>query len=172
MQVNTDSSFLTKDMIKKIEKARNCKYVFESCLKTVDGGWFNGPAAIFYNEEKHPTGSNYMAVYVDGRTLYLADGISAVDNVIYEGIEAEGEVVYSRYRHDFREHKNGAYIDGGRDYTKVGGDKFNDYNLVQFKVVGGKIVFIAKDEKCAGGNWRSQCDDWKCVGGCRNEKEK
>ena len=25
-------------------------------------------------------------------------------------------------------------------------------------------------EKCAGGKWEGDCDEWECVGGCKYEK--
>lgn len=143
MKVNTKSSFLKSEYIGKIEKEYNAKYVLESSLKSKDGGWFNFPAAIFYTETPHPEGSNYFAIYNSvSRGMMITNGLSAVDGVIFEGIEAEGEVVYSRYRHDYRRGKNGAFVDGGRDYFRYGGDRFDDYNRVQFKVVNGNIEFV------------------------------
>ena len=143
MRVNTDCSFLKPDTIKKIEQEYNGKYVLESCLKKKDGGWYNFPVAIFYTEQAHPEGSNYFAIYRDTDGHFgITNGLSAVEGVNFMGIEAEDEVIYSRYRHDFREHKNGAFIDGGRDYTRYGGDEFEDYNRVVFKVVDGAIVIV------------------------------
>lgn len=142
MIINTDSSFLKKETIETIEKEYKAKYVLESCLKYKDGGWANRPAAIFYTKEAHPQGSNYFALYFRGDTLMITDGLPSIKDVVFSGIEAEGEVVYSRYRHDFREGKNGAYVDGGRDYFKYGGDRFSDYNVVKFKVVKDHLEII------------------------------
>jgi hypothetical protein len=139
-----NKSYLFNDkQIEVIEKKYNAKYVFESCLRTKNGYWANFVSAIFYTEEKHPEGSNYLAVFKDADGLtYVANGLSAVEDVIFVGIEAENEVAYSRYRHDYVTHKNGAFIDGGRDYTRIGGDRLDDYNKVNFKVVDGNIQFI------------------------------
>lgn len=142
MKINTDCSFIKDEMIKVFEKEYNAKYVLETCLKYKDGGWVNSPAAIFYTEKAHPKGSNYFAVYYDGSTLMITDGLPAIKDVIFFGLEAEGEVVYSRYRHDNREGKNGAFVDGGRDYFRYGGDNFNDYNIVKFKVVEDHLEII------------------------------
>lgn len=139
-KVNTTCSFLKEPMIKTIEEKFNVKYVFESCLKNVKGEWVNFPAAIFYSEQAHPDGSNYMAAYIDGEHIYVTDGQSAVNGVTYAGLEAEGEVVYSRYRHDYREGKNGAFVDGGRDYFRYGGDPYDDYHVVKFQIENGEIV--------------------------------
>ena len=146
-KVNTDSSFLTHKAIKKIEKKYNAKYVLETDLLGTDqySGvtfWGNKPAAIFYTEEAHPKGSNYFALYLRGDSFMITDGLPSIKDVVFAGLEAEGEVVYSRYRHDFRTHKNGAYVDGGRDYFKYGGDPFDDYNIVKFKVEKNNLTFI------------------------------
>ena len=152
MKVNTACSFLTEKQIKTIESAKKMKYVLESCIKDPKGGWINQPMAIFYQKKPHPRGSNYAALFAEtdkdthGVNLFIADGISAVENVIYTGLEAEGEVVYSRFRHDYRAGKNGAFVDGGRDYFRYGGDRMDDYNVVHFKVVDGKIVFVEKEK--------------------------
>lgn len=144
MRVNTKSSFLKDESIEKIERHYKAKYVLESCLKAKDGGWANFPAAIFYTQEAHPEGSNYFAIYMDkSGSPMITDALPSIQGVIFEGIEAEGEVVYSRFRHDYREGKNGAFVDGGRDYFRYGGDRFDDYNRVKFQVVGDHLAFIA-----------------------------
>lgn len=147
MKINTDCSFISKDRIETFEKEFNAKYVLESDLKGKDKHsgatfWVNTPAAIFYTEKKHPKGSNYFALYFKGDSLMITDGLPSIKGVIFQGIEAEGEVIYSRYRHDYRAGKNGAFVDGGRDYFRYGGDNFNDYNIVKFKVVEDRLEFI------------------------------
>jgi len=143
MKILNECSFLPGETIKKIETQYNATYVLESCAKDSRGNWCNFPAAIFYTENAHPDGSNYFALYVnDSRELMIANGITAVDDVVFKGIEAEGEVTYSRYRHDYRAALNGAFVDGGRDYFRYGGDQFEDYNIVSFKVNKDKLEFL------------------------------
>jgi hypothetical protein len=142
VKIDTKCSFIKEEMIPVFEKEYNAKYILETDLKYKDGGWANRPAAIFYTEKAHPRGSNYFAVYFSGDSLMITDGLPSVKDVVFSGIEAEGEVVYSRYRHDYREGKNGAFVDGGRDYFRYGGDRFSDYNVVKFKVVKDQLEFI------------------------------
>lgn len=147
MKIDTKCSFIKPEYIEVFEKEYNAKYVLETCLLDKDkfsGAtyWANFPAAIFYTEKAHPHGSNYFALYFNGESLMITDGLPSIKDVVFSGIEAEGEVVYSRYRHDYREGKNGAFVDGGRDYFKYGGDKFEDYNIVKFKVVEDHLEFI------------------------------
>jgi len=142
MKIDTKCSFIKPEMIDVFEREYKAKYLLETCLKARNGGWVNFPAAVFYTEEKHPRGSNYFAIYHDGDRLMITDALPSINDVEFKGIEAEGEVVYSRYRHDYREGKNGAFVDGGRDYFRYGGDRFSDYNIVKFKVVEDRLEFL------------------------------
>lgn len=117
-----------------IENAYNAKYVFESCIKHKDGGWCNFPIAIFYTEEAHPRGSNYFGVFVnESGDFMITNGISATEP--FDGLLVDGDVVYSRYRHDYREYK-GAIVDGGRDYFKRSTDRGTP---VKLQVVGDHL---------------------------------
>lgn len=142
MKIDTKCSFLSEGHIEMIEKEYNAKYILETDLKAKDGGWANRPGAIFYTEKAHPQGSNYFALYFNGDTCYITDGLPSIKDVVFQGLEAESEVIYSRYRHDYRESKNGAFVDGGRDYFRFGGDRFSDYHRVKFKVVEDRLEFI------------------------------
>ena len=116
MQIHNECTWLKPDGIAKVENMYNAKYVFESCLKTKDGGWCNMPVAIFYTEEAHPEGSNYFGLYrTDFGDIMITNGISATED--FQGLKIGDDVIYSRYRHDYREY-NGAMVDGGRDYFK------------------------------------------------------
>ena len=120
MNIRNECTFLNPDGITKVENMYNAKYVFESCLKTKDGGWCNMPVAIFYTEEAHPKGSNYFGLYRnDFGDFMITDGISATEP--FDALQAGDDVIYSRYRHDFREH-NGYMVDGGRDYFRRSAD--------------------------------------------------
>jgi hypothetical protein len=134
MKILNECSFIKPETISYFEKEYSAKYVFETCLRAREGGWANFPAAVFYTEEAHPRGSNYFALYFNGSSLYITDAGPSIIDEEFTGLEAEGEVVYSRYRHDCRYGKNGAFVDGGRDYFRYGGDAFDDYNIVKFRV--------------------------------------
>jgi hypothetical protein len=122
MKVNLERSPVWKDIIEisKVEKRYKCKYVCETCLN-VKGLWREHSSLIFYNEVAHPEGSNYMALsyQLDGDDGYLvvSDGISVTEEPIVGIIDGD-EVIYSRFRHDYRVGKTGVMIDGGRDYIR------------------------------------------------------
>lgn len=143
MQINNESSWLGPQQIKIIEEKYNAQYVCETPIKTVDGGWVNFPCAIFYTEEKHPEGSNYMALYKhpDTGQLYVCDGKSATQEPIVGVVADDGEVIFSRFRHDYRVSKDEtATIDGGRDYVRSNAGS----NLVSMSIVQGHLEIKRK----------------------------
>jgi hypothetical protein len=144
MNILNDCSFLPKEAIEKIEKKYNATYVFESCIKDKKGNWCNSPTAIFYAEEAHPEGSNYFAIYPDyqSNAYMITNAITAVTDP-FDAVLVDEEVIYSRYRHDYREHK-GVFVDGGRDYTRCGGSNMSDIKIVTLKVEKDKLVIDKK----------------------------
>jgi hypothetical protein len=141
MKINTECSFLKPEMIEKIEKQYNAKYVLESCIKGSSGEWCNFPAAIFYTEEEHSHGSNYFAMYIHPHRggLMISNGFTA-SVPTYTGALVEDEVIYSRYRWDYRQ-KNDVVVDGGRDYFNT---TAHPDDWVQFKIVKDKLEIIEK----------------------------
>jgi hypothetical protein len=120
--IKNESSFLDDDTIIKIEDHYNATYVFESCLKDVYDGWANFPVAIFYTEEAHPQGSNYFGLYkTEDGTVMITNGIKATEQPFSGVMAKNGDVIYSRYRHDHRTSDDGSvFVDGGRDYFRSG----------------------------------------------------
>ena len=55
-------------------------------------------------------------------TLMITNAISAAETEITGIVAQNGDVIYSRYRHDYRGSPDGSvWIDGGRDYVRHGG---------------------------------------------------
>jgi len=124
----------------KIEEHYKAKFICESSLKNKSGGWVNMPAAFFYTEEAHPDGSNWLALYRDYEgNLIVTDGIIITQDKI-TGIAADdGDIIFSKYRHDCRWSKDGSVmIDGGREYLRVGGNVNN--KTVSMIVTKGELV--------------------------------
>lgn len=105
-----------------IEAKYNAKFVGQFCLKTKDGSWANSPADVYWQANPPVEGySNYFALIYQNGSVYITSGASAVEPII-QAVEADGEIIYSRYRHDCRyTDARTAMIDGGRDYTKRSG---------------------------------------------------
>lgn len=133
-----DECILAEKGIAYFEEKYPSVYVADLCLKDKYGNWANEPAAIFYQETPPQPGySHYFAVVVRGTQTFITSGESAVSEPI-TGIEADnGEVIFSRYRHDFRESTDkSVFIDGGRDYTKHN----NPSRLVEINIVDGEML--------------------------------
>ena len=141
MKINLELSKLWEGFIDpaKVEKKYNVKFVCETPIKD-NGNWREQSSLIFYGE-KHPQGSNYMALsYIPKNLkewdLVVSDGISATEGE-FTGIVDGDEVIYSRYRHDYRVGKTNVVIDGGRDYTRSSGGE-----MVKMKIIEGNLEVV------------------------------
>jgi hypothetical protein len=123
--------------IEKVEAKYKAKFVGQLCLKTRDGGWANSPADVYYQETVPVEGySKYFALIYQHGSPYITSGASAVAPLISAVVADDGEVIYSRYRHDYRTSADGSVtIDGGRDYTK--GSMHGKY--ISLKIVDGEF---------------------------------
>lgn len=133
--------------IEKCEAHYNAKFVGDFCIKGKHG-WLNTPCAIFYQPNPPLDYSNYMALTVDEYDrLLIMSGLTAVEEPI-PAVKclSTGEVIWSRYRNDMRWSKDGSVaIDGGRDYSKIGGSR-GSYEIVELIIKDGE-VFVNEDVK-------------------------
>jgi len=118
MKILTEPAFLTGIDLAAVEEKYNARYVCETTLKN-RYGWRYEPSLIFWTPTPHPEGSNYFALSTQDGTCFISNGISATADPIV-GIRANnGDVIYSRYRHDYRTSADGSvFIDGGREYFR------------------------------------------------------
>ena len=138
--------FKNDENIAGIEEHYNAKYVIDTCLKTVTGEWANFPAAIFYTEKAHPQGSNYMAMYLSENDGWMVtNGFNAVQEVFHGILFEDGELVHSRFRHDYIVHRE-AMVDGGRDYYRINKSPKGSRHI-NFKIVDGMIVEYTKEDE-------------------------
>ena len=153
MKILIESELFSPESVAKIEENYNALYVCETCLRGRGGplgqglaGWINQSVAVFWNKDPANIpagGSAYFGLYhryeppdFKKGTLMITNAISAVETDI-TGIKAvNGDIIYSRYRHDYRGSPDGSvWIDGGRDYVRSG----NFGNLVNLRIVDGVL---------------------------------
>lgn len=140
-----------------IEEHYNAKFVGDFCVKTKGGGWSEIPVAVFYqpNPDFSKGHTHYFGIFCDPQNkLMITDASSAFDEPI-EGIIADnGEVIFSRYRHDYRSSMDRSVtIDGGRDYLRCGGSRVYDPNRhVKLIPNGDKLVIQGTKETPVEGN--------------------
>lgn len=114
MNFESKSAMFSDENIAAIEKVRNCRYVIDTEHQDVH-------VAIFYGDKEHPdSGSRYFALYYTPENkLMITDGSFIEDQDLVGVLAKDGEVIYSRYRHDYVTSADGtAMVDGGRAYLK------------------------------------------------------
>jgi hypothetical protein len=79
-------------------------------------------ADIFYRSTPHPKfGNKYFAILFRDNVPYIANA-DQVENLTFGMVENDdGDLEYSRSRHDYKTFKNENMIDGGRDYIRSNG---------------------------------------------------
>lgn len=124
--------------IATIEKEYNAKYMGFWCTRRPSGGWNEQPVDVFYvaNPDRSKRHTNYFGMFVRDDTSFIIDASSAFDAPITGILTDDGEVIVSRYRHDYVE-KDGYMIDGGRDYLKCS-SRFQTF--VNVSVEDGEFV--------------------------------
>ena len=152
LNVLATSERFTAEDLEKIEAHYEAKFVCESCIKNRDGGWVNRSVSIFYQPDpsKVPEGGSQwfglffrpigtLALAEPDYQLCIVNAISATEHDIAGIVADNGDVIYSRYRHDYRwSPDKSVMIDGGRDYTRhnVGG------KLVTMRIIEDKLVVV------------------------------
>jgi len=135
IHIRTDPSSFTWEQIKEIEQKKNARYLLETEYKGVQ-------CAVFYGSTVHPiSNSKYFAIFwtKDQENWANVPAVMRgdwIEDMEFAGVVADnGDVIYSRYRHDFRESDDGSvWIDGGRDYTRTNViDKERHCTLTVFK---------------------------------------
>lgn len=144
--VPTHGYWLGHDKVKLVEENYSAKYMGYWCIKDKDGAWTNEPVDVFYqpNPDKSKGHSNYFGIYIremkdwNGDNMsraYIVNAESAFSEPMQGVLCEDGEVLVSRFRHDFVIKEN-HFIDGGRDYTK----RSSGSPLVEISVNGGDFV--------------------------------
>ncbi len=131
MKIITESELFTQENIAIIEERYKALFVCDTCLKARGGGWINEAVAVFWNRDPANIpvgGSAYFGMFhryeppnFKKSQLMITNAISAIENVITGIVAENGDIIFSRFRHDYRGSPDGSvWIDGGRDYTRYG----------------------------------------------------
>jgi len=147
-KVLTASERFGADTLARIEAKYEAKYVCETCLRDKRGGWVNSSVSIFYQPDasKVPEGgSQWFGLFftkglLDESRLMICNAITAVEEDIIGIVADNGDVIYSRFRHDYRwSPDKSVMIDGGRDYDRhnMGGP------LVTLRIVEDHLCIIS-----------------------------
>lgn len=124
--------------VDQAEKKFNAKFIgiFQTVVSKNKAYWWSvQPISVFYQYNPPNDYSNYMGLFSDDMEMYITSAEIA-STMLWNASEAKnGEIIYSRYRHDYRTSEDGtAMIDGGADYCKMRGKHAN------LKIVGDELV--------------------------------
>lgn len=127
ISIPKDGRHLKADGIAHVEQTKEARYLGAWAIKTKTG-WTEMPVDVFYvaNPDRSQGHSNYFGMFVTpleeyGEALMICDAASAFSQVLNAVLTDDGEVLISRYRHDYRDDGE-VMIDGGRDYCRHQGD--------------------------------------------------
>ena len=126
--------------IKLIEEKYGAKYIGYWCTKRSTGGWNDIPVDVFYqpNPDTSKGHSHYFGMFRQNDRMWITNAESAFEDPLTGVICENGEVLISRYRHDYRT-SGDRMIDGGRDYIRV-----SLHPLASVSIVDGNFVIERK----------------------------
>lgn len=114
--------------VEKAEKHYNSTYIGDFCIKDKYGNWSDNPIQIYYNDNPNLelNHSHYFGLFIDDfHKIYITNAISVTSEPMVGVIADDGEIIYSRYRHDYQTSSDGSvFIDGGRDYCRSNTPKY------------------------------------------------
>ena len=105
--------------VARIEEKYGAKYMGFWCTKNPRGGWHETPVDVFYqpNPNIELGHKHYFGMFVRDETPFICNASSAFEETMTGVVCEDGEVLISRYCHDYRT-KDDRMVDGGRDYTR------------------------------------------------------
>lgn len=108
-----------------VEKHYGGVYVADLCMKLPSGNWSDDPVATFWCEKPaKPEYSNYFGILVREGSPRICNASTAVEGIFQAVVAVSGEIIFSRYRHDYRVSADDtAMADGGRDYFRGRGKR-------------------------------------------------
>lgn len=115
MNLINESLIFSAENIKKIEDLKYAKFVCDTTYKGT-------PVSVFYGDTVHPvSNSRYFGLYYDASNkLMITDGAFVEQQEITGVVAENGDVVFSRHRHDYNTSPDGTvFVDGGREYIRT-----------------------------------------------------
>ena len=132
-----DGFYFKSKSLRIIEEKYGAKYMGYWCTKRLDGkSWNERPVDVFYqpNPDTSKGHTNYFGMFVQEDTVWITNAITAFEEPITGVICEDGEVIVSRYRHDYVT-KGDRMVDGGRDYVRS-----SLHPMAKIEVVDGQFV--------------------------------
>jgi hypothetical protein len=140
VSIPKEGYWLSSAEIEKIQQLKNATYMGYWAVRTKTGSWSDEPVDVFYtpNPDTGKGHTNYFGMLVQNSVLYITEASSAFSEPIAGMPTPDGEVLVSRYRHDYVT-KGDRMIDGGRDYIRA-----SMHATVAITVADGEFVISQK----------------------------
>lgn len=140
--------FLSSAGIQAVERKYSAKYMGSWALRNKNGGWTETPVDVFYqpNPDTSKGHKKYFGIFMKRDPLFskevpmICDATSAFEQPLVGVVCEDGEVLISRFVHDYRT-KGDRMIDGGRDYVRR-----SIHPTATVDVVDGEFVVRGIDE--------------------------
>lgn len=140
--IKNESALFSNENIQKICELKNAVYV---CDTTLANG---ADCAVFYGDTAHPdSGSRYFGLYYHpmNNQLYICNAADIENQEITAVIADNGDIIYSRHRHDYRvSDDKSVWIDGGRSYVRSG--LYDKSKFTTLIVKEGKLIQMENTE--------------------------
>lgn len=96
-----------------------CRFVGMLCLKQ-GKGFTDSPVAVFWQEKPALSEySNYFGITTRHSEALIMSAASVAEGFWEGRMSKTGEVLFSRFRHDYRQSRDATVVvDGGRDYFR------------------------------------------------------
>ena len=119
VKIPEDGYWFKSAGIRKIEEKYGANYMGYWCTRNRYGGWNESPVDVFYqpNPDTSKGHTHYFGMFMRDSSVYITEASTAFSDPISGILTDDGEVIVSRYRHDYVS-KGNYMIDGGRDYTR------------------------------------------------------
>jgi hypothetical protein len=136
--------WLKAEGVKTVEEKYGATFMGYWCIKTREGAWGESPVDVFYQPKPDLSKghSHYFGMFVRHDQVFITNALSAFEEPITGARLPSGEVIVSRYRHDFVQ-KEGCFVDGGRDYFRAS----SPIQLVRVEVDGPDFNFVIQTKK-------------------------
>jgi len=136
--INKGSQIVPVNIL-NVERDFEAEYIADLCIREVlTNNWSEEPYAVFWTPIiRKPEHSCYFGIRPDYSETCVVNAISVTEGVWVASESNDGEIIFSRFRHDNRISKDrSAMVDGGREYLRYRG------KIRELKIVGSDFEMV------------------------------
>ena len=122
----------------RVESSLGGQYICDLSILDSHGMWTYHPVSVFWQPNPKPTHTHYFGIFIDdaGRPV-ICNALSAAEITWPGMVSDEGEIIFSRFRRDYRVSRDKSVsVDGGQDLFRARGKRF-----VKLRIDGPDFVY-------------------------------